>query len=274
MNSWEYDSESKIFFYKNAEKGISYPDSGNDDSFEVENHSQWFIQRNDLINFFIKKIKPHGDFLDVGSGNGFQSLSILEAGYSGNVICCEPGIAGCLNSKKRNIEYVYNGFFQDFPFEQYDIKAVGLFDVIEHIEDDIFFLNTLYNKLSNETYIFINVPGLKHLFSETDIFAGHYRRYNQNDIKRIIKNTGFTLVDSTYFFNFYYFPLLFIRAIPYLLGFKKGNISIRKNENAYLKNQNFYLNKFSSLFHKMNLYLLKKGYKIRFGTSLFFVLKK
>ena len=185
MNKWVFDLKDGIYKTNLDQQIISYPDTGNQDSFEIENNSPWFLQRNDLINFFVNKYDPEGDFLDIGSGNGFQSKSLTDNGYKYKVICCEPGYKGCLNSSIKGVKYIYNGFFQDFPFDDYNIKAIGLFDVIEHIEDDEDFLNTLYEKVPNEAMIFINVPAMKHLYSETDEFAGQFRRYNKNDLQRI-----------------------------------------------------------------------------------------
>ena len=273
MNKWVFDLKDGIYKTNLDQQIISYPDTGNQDSFEIENNSPWFLQRNDLINFFVNKYDPEGDFLDIGSGNGFQSKSLTDNGYKYKVICCEPGYKGCLNSSIKGVKYIYNGFFQDFPFDDYNIKAIGLFDVIEHIEDDEDFLNTLYEKVPNEAMIFINVPAMKHLYSETDEFAGHFRRYNKKDLQRICKNTKFKLINYTFFFNFYYIPLLILRTIPYILGIKKGFDKIRENENNYLKKQNSLVDKISFYFHSTNLRKLKNG-RINFGTSIFFVLKK
>ncbi len=274
MKKWQINLSSKIYHLEGSFQNISYPESGNNDCFEIENNSDWFLQRNDLIKHFVKKYNPEGDFLDIGSGNGFQAKALIDSGYLHKVICCEPGIEGCLNSKKRNIEYVYNGFYEDFPFDEYNVKAIGLFDVIEHIEDDLAFLNNLYNKIQNGSLIFINVPGMKHLFSETDEFAGHFRRYNYGDINRILKNTNFKLVDSSYFFNFYYFPMLILRAFPYYFKLKKGKSKVREKENSYLSNQNKFITKLSNIFHTYSLKKLSQNKKINFGTSIFFVLKK
>jgi len=59
----------------------------------------------------------------------------------------------------------------------------GLFDVIEHIEDDLKFLNQLYAKLESCSKVFIKVPDMKMLWSEIDEFAGLFRRHNNNDIE-------------------------------------------------------------------------------------------
>ena len=152
--------------------------------------------------------------------------------------------------------------------------AIGLFDVIEHIEDDEDFLNTLYDKLPNEAMIFINVPAMKHLYSETDDFAGHFRRYNMKDLQRICKKTKFKLLNYTFFFNFYYIPLLFLRAIPYYLGIKKGFDKIRENENNYLKKGSNILDFLSNYFHKKSIKRIKGNNKVNYGTSLFYILKK
>lgn len=271
---WIFDQKDKIYKFNIGSELISYPDTGNQDSFEIENNSQWFLQRNDLINFFVKKYNPTGDFLDIGSGNGFQSKSLIDNNYKYKVICCEPGYIGCWNSSKRGIKYIYNGFFQDFPFENFNIRAIGLFDVIEHIEDDELFLNNLYSKIPDETLVFINVPGMKHLFSETDNFAGHFRRYNTKDIKRIIKETNFQLIDYTFFFKFYYIPMLLLRVIPYIIGIRFGFNNIRKKEKEFLRSKKNIIDSISDYFHQLNLNKISSGHRFSIGTSLFIVLKK
>lgn len=253
---------------------LSYPSDGNNDCFAVESVSPWFLQRNELINHFIDKYPQEGDFLDIGAGNGFQSKSIIENGYKNKVIVCEPGFNGCLNSKKNGIKYVYNGLFQDFPFNKFNISACGLFDVIEHVEDDVTFLNLLYKKVKKGTLIFINVPALKHLWSETDNYAGHYRRYNLKDLKRIENNTNFKVIDYTYFFNHFYLPLFILRVLPFKIGIKKSNDKIKKDEINNLKRKDSVINSIINYMHELSMLKLKKNKKISFGTSLFFLLKK
>ena len=48
---------------------------------------------------------------------------------------CEPGSVGCTNAANRGVENVYCCLFDEFPFEDFSVGAIGLFDVIEHIED-------------------------------------------------------------------------------------------------------------------------------------------
>ena len=272
MTNWNKNKDGIFISSNNTE--LSYPLDGNDDCFEVEKTSPWFVQRNQLINHFVNKYPQNGDFLDIGGGNGLQSKSIIDNGYKNKVIVCEPGIKGCLNSKKNGINLIYNGFFQDFPFDSFNISACGLFDVIEHVEDDIRFLNDLYSRIEKGTTLFINVPALKHLWSETDDYAGHFRRYNLKDIKRIEKLTNFNVIDYTYYFSHYYLPLFILRVIPFAMGLKKGNLKIKKDEINNLKAKNSLTNSVLNYSNNRSLLKLKNNKKIRFGTSLFLVLKK
>ena len=53
MSKWVFDFKDGIYKPNLDQQIISYPDTGNQDSFEIENNSPWFLQRNDLINFFV-----------------------------------------------------------------------------------------------------------------------------------------------------------------------------------------------------------------------------
>jgi SAM-dependent methyltransferase len=259
-------------FVQDHQEVISYPESGNDDCFELEDESLWFKQRNELILTLIKKHVINGNFLDIGGGNGFQAKALLDAKYVGSIIICEPGYKGCLNAKKRGIQNVFNGLFQDFPFQEQKIKAVGLFDVIEHIEDDIKFLNELYDKLDENSYVLINVPAMKILWSDVDILAGHFRRYNLKDIQRISSLTKFKVIDNSYFFSQYFLPLFLLRVLPFKLGLI-SNKSTSENEKKNHKRTNLFSG-FLNYLHNKNLNNVMNSRRIKFGTSIFMVLKK
>jgi SAM-dependent methyltransferase len=270
MQAWKKNRDG--IFENNSSQIISYPESGNDSCFAVEQNSPWFNQRNELILAYLNKYAKSGDFLDIGGGNGFQAKAIIDSNYDGNVILIEPGTGGCRNAKKRGVDFVYQGFFQDFPFEHFSIGNCGLFDVVEHIEDDIKFLNQLYNKLNNDTRVFINVPALKGLWSETDEIAGHYRRYNLSDLKRIEENTQFKLVDYSYYFDYYIIPLFIARVIPYKTGIRLGQEKLSQKEQQNLKKG--MLDILFNKLHQRSLNKIKLGKRINQGTSLFFVLEK
>ena len=44
------------------------------------------------------------------------------------------------------------------------IDSVGLFDVVEHIEDDYLFLKSINKYLKDDGYIYITVPALNFLY--------------------------------------------------------------------------------------------------------------
>lgn len=261
-----YVSSSKI--------DVSYPEEGNDTSYIAEETGMWFSQRNDLISFLLHKFPFKNDFIDIGGGNGFQVKRIKEEFPNRKVILCEPGYNGCLNANRRGCEIIYNTSFQDFPFSEYIIGGVGLFDVIEHIEDDVKFLNDLFYKIPVKSKIYINVPSFKFLWSEVDEVAGHYRRYNEEDVKRILENTDFKLIDKGYYFSFYVLPMFLLRVVPYFFGVKKGKKKIFEEEVANHKGKAGIVNSYISWRHKRNLNRLKAGKKNLFGTSMYIVLQK
>jgi 2-polyprenyl-3-methyl-5-hydroxy-6-metoxy-1,4-benzoquinol methylase len=80
-------------------------------------------------------LSPRGAIVDVGAGTGFVASGLRDAGFE--VIAVEPQVDGTLIAHRRGLEHVVCGSFDDIGFAPSSIAAVGLFDVLEHIEDDI-----------------------------------------------------------------------------------------------------------------------------------------
>eukprot|EP01031_Cornospumella_fuschlensis_P025409 gene25409-30682_t len=181
--------KNDIWRASHAEK-MSYPEEGNNYCFAVEDNSFWFKHRNDVILTLTQRFEFAKNFADVGGGNGFQVKFLSEKYPEKQIFLIEPGYAGCLNAKKRGVKDAYNIFFQEFPFVEKQIDAVGLFDVIEHIEDDKAFLTGLAQYLPSGSHIYITVPAHQWLWSEVDDESGHYRRYNLEMFDKLAKDCG------------------------------------------------------------------------------------
>jgi len=255
------------------EKNLSYPSIGNEDCYLLEENSQWFLARNKELERTFIDFPFDSDFIDVGAGNGYQ-LSFFQKGIFNNLGIksgmCEPGVVGCTNAANRGVENVYCCLFNEFPVEEFRVGAIGLFDVIEHIEDDVSFLKDVAKRVPNGTKFYITVPALKSLWSSEDEYGGHFRRYNRNDIKRILDNTNLKFIYSSYFFS-YYVPFMWIlRVLPEKMGKKYTNDILTSKEKDYHQRSKK-LNGVLNFLHWIEMNLSKIAIKPTFGTSLLVV---
>ena len=146
-------------WYSPENESVSYPSEGNDRCFAVEDHSFWFRHRNGCIVSAVRAFPPvnHGAIYDIGGGNGFVTRGIAEAGF--DVALVEPGAEGCVNAKQRGIENVICATTATAGFRPGALPAVGLFDVIEHMEDDLAFLQSINALMQSGGHLYATVKG-------------------------------------------------------------------------------------------------------------------
>lgn len=208
-------------WYAKSDQDISYPIDGNENCFVVEDNSFWFKHRNNCITSIIKSYPPmnNGTIFDIGGGNGFVSLGIYNAGF--DVALVEPGKAGVINAKNRGLKNVICATTKTAKFKENSLPAVGIFDVLEHIEDDLDFLKSVNHLMTSGGYLYLTVPAYSFLWSREDVLAGHFRRYNSKEISSVLRSAGFNIKFSSYFFRFLPIPVFFLRTLPYKFGFSK-----------------------------------------------------
>ena len=98
------------------------------------------------------------------------------------------------------------------------IPAAGLFDVLEHIQDDRGALTNLHRVLQPGGRLYIAVPAYNFLWSGEDDHAGHFRRYTLNLLRQRLVEAGFTVDYGTYFFLILLLPVFLLRALPAKFG--------------------------------------------------------
>lgn len=261
--------QSGIWFTNNN-TDISYPKDGNESCFVIEDNSYWFKHRNNCLTTLIKKYSPpKNTIFDVGGGNGFVSKRLQDEGFT--VYLIEPGLSGILNAQKRGVKNLINSTLETNSFENNTIPAIGIFDVLEHIENDSAFLKLLFSKLQNEGILYIAVPAYNSLWTKEDDLAGHYRRYTLNQLRKLLNNSGFKILYKTYFFSLLPIPILIFRKLLGKFYSKKDILQKTKNEHTV---SNSVLSKFMKLLWRLELFLLKKQFIIPFGSSCVIVATK
>ncbi|MEN5207919.1 class I SAM-dependent methyltransferase [Stenotrophomonas terrae] len=202
-------------------EAISYPEEGNQACFELEESSFWFKHRNACITMAATVFPPanNGPIFDIGGGNGFVSCGLIKAGFE--TVLVEPGPSGAANGKSRGIPTVICATTTDAGFKNSTLDGVGLFDVIEHIEEDHNFLTSIRNLLKPNGRLYATVPTYSMLWSEEDELAGHFRRYTRDSICSVIEGAGLKIDYATYFFRPLPAPIFLLRSLPHRLGVKR-----------------------------------------------------
>lgn len=177
---------------------ISYPDGGHETCLEIEEESFWFAHRNRAILAMVQRFPAGaGPIFDVGAGNGYVAAALERAGY--DVVAIEPSRSGAANAAAR-VAKVVCGSLPSEEFRFASAGAIGLFDVIEHVEDDEAFLRALAPYLTSGGRLYITVPAYQWLWSSEDAIAGHYRRYTQRTLRETLRRAGFVVEFQSYIF--------------------------------------------------------------------------
>jgi SAM-dependent methyltransferase len=205
---------------------VSYPLEGNRRYLEIEDDSFWFRHRNACILAATRALPPGGMIFDVGGGNGVVSLALHRAGF--DVVLVEPGPEGARNAHARGIETVACCSLEDAGIRPHALPAVGLFDVLEHLEDDVGFMQEVARLLTPGGRVYLTCPAYGFLWSVEDDYAGHRRRYTRRSLGATLGSAGFSVEFSTYVFSLLPLPIFLLRALPSWLGLR--SIASRQQE--------------------------------------------
>jgi SAM-dependent methyltransferase len=198
---------------------LSYPEHGNAACLQVEDRSFWFRHRNRCIASVVRRFAPEGALLDIGGGNGYVAKGLIEAGIACALL--EPGIDGAIAARARGVDPVICARLEDVGMAPGSVAAAGMFDVLEHIEDEAGALQQVHALLRPGGLLFLTVPAYALLHSADDVAAGHFRRYTLRSLTRTIIGSGFRPEYVTYLFA----PLppfvLLFKTLPSLLGLRR-----------------------------------------------------
>jgi SAM-dependent methyltransferase len=175
---------------------------------EIEESNFWFRARNELIQWALRNYFPDAKhFFEVGCGTGFVLAGIRERFPRMRLAGSEIFTDGLDIAKARlpNVE-LYQMDARRIPFER-EFDVVGAFDVLEHIIEDENVLAQMFNAARPGGGLLVTVPQHRFLWSASDQYAMHQRRYNRDELSRKVESAGFQIQRTTSF-NSLLLPLM------------------------------------------------------------------
>jgi SAM-dependent methyltransferase len=146
---------------------------------------------------------------EIGCGSGLLQKDIEDhygipvGGFELNEAALQKNVS------RRSPLYLYN-IHQRNPEFRAHFDLLLLFDVLEHIEDESGFLQSVKFHLAESGTLLINVPAHQFFYSDYDRAAGHIRRYSVGRLARVAEENGLRARAVTYW-GLPLVPLLLLR---------------------------------------------------------------
>ena len=162
---------------------------------KVEDHHFWFRARNRVIaamaGRLAARLDPGYRVLEVGCGTGNVLRALTDACPGGTLIGMDLFGDGLRFARARLPRaLLVRGDAMHPPFaERFEI--VGMFDVLEHLEDDLGVLRALRALLTPRGKLLLTVPAGRSLWSYFDEASRHVRRYELGELEAKLIATGY-----------------------------------------------------------------------------------
>jgi 2-polyprenyl-3-methyl-5-hydroxy-6-metoxy-1,4-benzoquinol methylase len=207
--------------------------------------SRWI--KNKLINKMFKdnSYLAQKYFLEIGCGTG-EILEFLDnykmSGEGTDLSQDAIDIAKTRMPKDSKIKIYKKNFFE--LNQKYGLTL--MMDVLEHLEDDDSAVEKMNLLLNKDGFFILNVPAHQKLFSEFDEAVGHFRRYEKDDLIKLLKKHGFEIK------IFWSYGTNLLSLTGSIFSKKEKNMEISRKERTVHSGmtQPSFMKKYYSLFSK------------------------
>jgi SAM-dependent methyltransferase len=198
----------------------------------IEREHFWFACRREVVRDVLRDAVPdlaRRALFDVGCGTG----GLLEfLGASG------VPLAGACDTYPESLALVRERVAAPLllvdegrlPPLAPGYTLLSLFDVLEHIDDDLGTLRLLFEVLEPGGVLVLTVPAHPFLFDEMDAIAHHRRRYRRSELGAKLREAGFGVLRLSHFMA----PLVLLFPLRWLVRALAGRRSANERRRVEL----------------------------------------
>jgi SAM-dependent methyltransferase len=149
-----------------------------------------YLLRRDRILKLLANEQP-GRILEIGCGAGALLFELQSQGWQADAIETSPSAVQLARFIHADTAVSVHDSIPKAWSRQFDILLA--MEVLEHIEKDRDALVNWKGLLKPGGHIIISVPAHKKRWNNTDVWAGHFRRYERDELFTLFKEVGFKI---------------------------------------------------------------------------------
>jgi 2-polyprenyl-3-methyl-5-hydroxy-6-metoxy-1,4-benzoquinol methylase len=197
----------------------------------VEESHFWFVHRREVILATLRQAVPdwpQRPLFDIGCGSGGLLAYLARAGVpvAGACDAYVQGLRLCRQRLEAPLMLLDEGAAP--PLAPGHL-LLGMFDVLEHLDDDVGVLSGLHAALAPRGVLILTVPAHPWLFDEMDALAHHRRRYRRAELREKLAAAGFEPLQVRHFMALLVPLLVAARALGRMLPGRLRNASARRD---------------------------------------------
>ncbi len=176
---------------------VNYPNDGHD-RLPSSPDNWWYAHRATVVIRALDRTPVWPRIIwDVGGGTGLMEPALRKSGW--RTVLVEP-VARAAERAVDRANLVIAGSLDDLSLPDSCVPAIGMFDVLEHLDDPVGVLRECARVLMPGGILVATVPSHQWLWSEIDRVAGHQLRYSPKILARQAELAGLRLVETRHFF--------------------------------------------------------------------------
>ena len=222
-----YCRKDDIDVYQCAKCGLIYAGETRNDTELRQHYSKEYFDsyfKNEAIHLakrFKKRLPdlrrhaPAGNILDVGCGAGFFLHLASQNGYQAKGV--ELSEFAAEYARTHFSLDVFHGYLSDADLAPESFDIITLWHVLEHVTDPRDFLAQVHALLKKNGLLALEVPNIgsfpaqaSGLFWELMAPREHFYYFSPETVSRLLKESGFTIIDLTTFY--WTTPTMYFRA--------------------------------------------------------------
>ena len=235
------------------------------DLVAAESWHFWFRARRRLVVWMVGRAFPRlGSLLEVGCGTG-SLLGDLGERFPGAVLAGCDILFDSLRYAKPQLPrgLVFQADARELPIARRFDVVIAL-DVIEHLDEDVDALREMFRVVEPGGGLVLTVPQHQWLWSATDDYSRHRRRYSRVELLARTRAAGFEVLRCTSFFSAT-LPLIALHRFARRGAGSQPVSELRISRAA---------NALAELLLQPEWWLIKAGVSLPIGSSLMIVARR